>query len=494
MDVRLLPQQQLKVTPKQIAANYILQLSSAELQEVIDQELEENPALDLEDVQVCPLCGGELTGRVCLRCFGTGTRPAQSSYAQEDEPLEGASLTMRDEDDEDFDPIARAEAETTLGEYLTWNVRVLLPKRLHKVAEQIIGDLNELGYLDATLEEVANASGATVADAEQALRAIQSIEPWGVGARDTRECLLIQMDRLEELGEEVPPHARQIVSEHLRELGEHKFGDVAQALRISRDEVQAAWEWVKTNLNPYPANAFAQGPAGDLGGQRSALRPDVIILKNEEGEFEVEVIESRRFSLRVNPVYRQLVGQLQSVKNGDGQPTGQPMNDQERQHVREYVTRAKFFIDNINQRRQTMARITQVIVECQREFLEQGIQHLRPLTRAEVGERIGMHESTVSRATAGKFVLLPTGQVVPFSLFFTASLGVKDVIKGIIEAEDHTRPFSDQEIVEKLREDHGIRLARRTVAKYREELQILPARLRKRDLVQSAGVATRSSA
>jgi RNA polymerase sigma-54 factor len=155
------------------------------------------------------------------------------------------------------------------------------------------------------------------------------------------------------------------------------------------------------------------------------------------------------------------------------------MNDQERQHIREYVTRAKFFIDNINQRRQTMARITAVIVECQHEFLEQGIQHLRPLTRAEIGERIGMHESTVSRATAGKYVLLPSGQVVPFSLFFTASLGVKDVIKNVIDAEDRGRPFSDQEIVEKLRVDHGIRLARRTVAKYREELQILPARLRK---------------
>ena len=156
-----------------------------------------------------------------------------------------------------------------------------------------------------------------------------------------------------------------------------------------------------------------------------------------------------------------------------------PMNDDDRQHIREYVTRAKFFIDNINQRRQTILRITEVIVDCQLEFLEHGIQSLRPLTRAEVGERIGMHESTVSRATAGKFVLLPSGQVVPFAMFFTASLGTKDVIKEIIEAEDEGRPFSDQEIVEKLADKHGIKLARRTVAKYREELKILPARLRK---------------
>jgi len=169
--------------------------------------------------------------------------------------------------------------------------------------------------------------------------------------------------------------------------------------------------------------------------------------------------------------------QVQAARREGADPV--LMSDQERQHIRDYVTRAKFFIDNINQRRQTIARISEVIVDCQRDFLASGIQSLRALTRAEVGERIGMHESTVSRATAGKFVLIPSGQVVAFSVFFTASLGVKDVIKQIIENEDRSRPYSDQEIVEKLRNESGIRLARRTVAKYREELQILPARLRK---------------
>jgi len=159
----------------------------------------------------------------------------------------------------------------------------------------------------------------------------------------------------------------------------------------------------------------------------------VIIYKEENGDIKVEVIESRRFSLRVNPVYRQLVGQVQAARR-EGTETV-PMSDQDRQHIKDYVTRAKFFIDNINQRRQTILRITEVIVECQHDFLVKGVQSLRPLTRAEVGERIGMHESTVSRATAGKFVLLPSGQVIPFATFFTASLGVKDVIKDIIE--DH---------------------------------------------------------
>jgi RNA polymerase sigma-54 factor len=386
---------------------------------------------------------------------------------------------QRDEEDDELDPIVRAEAEQTLAEYLSWNARVLLPKRLHEVAEYIIGNLNDFGYLEMTLEDVASTMKCSVADAAEVLKTIQGIEPWGIGARDTRECLLIQIDHLSEIGEEVPEHARAIVADHLRELGEHKFGDISQGLRITREEVQKAWDWVKQSLNPYPAHAFAAGPDGtSIGGRQVALRPDVIIVRNEKGDFEVEVIESRRFSLRVNPVYRQLVGQLQAARSaGAATPT---MTDDERQHIKQYVTRAKFFIDNINQRRQTIGRITDVIVECQKDFLERGVQSLRPLTRAEVGERIGMHESTVSRATAGKFVLLPAGEVIPFSTFFTASLGVKDVIKNIIEAEDHSRPYSDQEIVEKLSEEHGIRLARRTVAKYREELQILPARLRKR--------------
>ncbi|HZP97291.1 MAG TPA: RNA polymerase factor sigma-54 [Candidatus Limnocylindria bacterium] len=477
MDLRLLPQQQLKVTPKQIAANYILQLSSMELQDVISQELSENPALDLEETTVCPLCGEPLQGRICLNCFGLASKAPRDEDV-EAEPLEGTSLMRRD-DDEELDPIVRAEAEQTLAEYLSWNVRVMLPARLHHVAEYLIGNIDDNGRLDGiTLEDAAKSTKSSLEDVERVHRAILSIEPWGIGARDTRECLLAQIEHLEEIGERVPPHTKQLVAQQLRALGEHKYGDIAQALRITREEVQTASDYIKEVLNPFPAHAFTAGPGGtSVGGREVGLRPDVMILKDENGEFHVEVIESRRFSLRVNPVYRQLVAQAQAARRDGGESV--PMSDHDRRHIRDYVTRAKFFIDNINQRRQTIARITEVIVECQREFLENGIQSLRPLTRAEVGERIGMHESTVSRATAGKFVLIPSGQVVPFAVFFTASLGVKDVIKRIIENEDRSRPYSDQEIAEKLRSDNGIILARRTVAKYREELQILPARLRK---------------
>jgi RNA polymerase sigma-54 factor len=475
---QLLPQLQLKVTPKQIAANYILQLSSLQLQEVISQELAENPALEQTETAACPLCGTPLTGRVCTNCFGTPSSNV-THYDDDTQPLEGTSLLGRDEEDDEYDPIVRAEAEQTLSEYLLWNLRATLPRSHHSVAEYLVGSLNENGYLDISMDEVLAATGAERRTAEQTLRALQSIEPIGIGARDTRECLLLQLDHLAEQGI-VHPNARAIVSDHFRELGEHKFGEIAQAFRISREEVQEAWDFIKTNLNPFPAHGWAIGPEGVVGEREVSLRPDVLIRRTETGDYEVEVIESRRFMLRVNPVYRDLVRQIHAARGSGGNgSTGPQLDDKARHHVREYVTRAKFFIDNINQRRQTISRITETIVECQRDFLDQGVQHLRPLTRAEVAERIGMHESTVSRATAGKFAMLPDGKVVPFSMFFTASLGVKDVIRNLIGEEDPRRPYSDREIVEKLKQE-GIILARRTVAKYREEMKILPARLRKR--------------
>jgi len=223
---------------------------------------------------------------------------------------------------------------------------------------------------------------------------------------------------------------------------------------------------VKGNLNPYPTAAFTAAISGD--SSRTLIRPDVLI-RDIDGELTVEVVESRRFSLQVAPIYSSLSSTLRSADT----------TEDEKQHVRQYVGRAKFFIDNINRRRATIQRIAEALVDRQHDYLLHGVQHLVQLTRAEVGELIGMHESTVSRATAEKYVLIPSGEVVPFSHFFTASLGVKDQIKRMIEAEDVAHPLSDQEIADALAGD-GIALARRTVAKYRDELQILPARLRHR--------------
>jgi RNA polymerase sigma-54 factor len=296
---------------------------------------------------------------------------------------------------------------------------------------------------------------------------MKGLEPIGIGSRSIAESLLAQVEYLRERGDfDVPPHIEAVVADHLSDLGERRFRDVAAAIGATQREVIAVWEFVKANLNPYPTAAFTAAVSDE--GARTIVRPDVLI-RDAEGKLVVEVVESRRFSLHVAPIYSRLSAKLRATDTTEA----------DKEHVRRYVGRARFFIDNINRRRATVQRITEALVDYQRDYLLHGVQHLVPLTRAEVGERIGMHESTVSRATAEKFVMIPSGEVVPFSHFFTASLGVKDQIRKMIEAEDPRHPRSDQEIADALAEE-GVALARRTVAKYRDELEILPARLRHR--------------
>jgi RNA polymerase sigma-54 factor len=390
----------------------------------------------------------------------------QAQPTVDDLPADGPQR-LRDEA-EDLDPIARAEAEFTLDEHLTWNLYALLPSRLHPIADYIIGALDETGFLTESDEDLCAATGATRDELEQVLGAMRGLEPIGIGSRSITESLLAQIAHLRENDDEVevPRIAEEVVRDHLQRLGERKFREIAVALGVDTDEVVACWEFVKSNLNPYPTSAFTAAVTG--GGSRSIIRPDVLI-REVDGELLVEVVESRRFSLRVAPIYSSLSSQLRTAE----------ATEDEKQHVREYVGRAKFFIDNINRRRATMQRIAECLCERQHDYLLHGVQHLVPLTRAEVGELIGMHESTVSRATADKYVMIPSGEVVPFSHFFTASLGVKDQIRKMIEAEDVSNPYSDQEIAELLLGE-GVAIARRTVAKYRDELKILPARLRHR--------------
>jgi RNA polymerase sigma-54 factor len=464
---QLQPVMQVKVTPKQIAANYILQMSSVELQEAIAQELDENPALEMQELPTCPICGTPIAGNYCTECMPRKAPDEDGAMLQSADDLPGDGATrLRDEADE-FDPIARAEADFTLEDHLTWNLHALLPSRLHPVADHVIGALDSNGFLTETDAEIAAATGVEPADVALVLEAMKGLEPIGIGSRSITESLLAQIEYLREQGEiAIPEHAEAVVGEHLAELGERRFREVGAAIGTTQREVVVVWEFVKANLNPYPTAAFTAAVSGDSA--RTLIRPDVLI-RHIDGELKVEVVESRRFSLRVAPIYSTLSSQLRSKDT----------TEDEKQHVRQYVGRAKFFIDNINRRRATIQRIAEALVDRQRDYLLHGVQHLVPLTRAEVGELIGMHESTVSRATAEKYVMIPSGEVVPFSHFFTASLGVKDQIKRMIEAEDPAHPLSDQEIADALGEE-GIALARRTVAKYRDELQVLPARLRHR--------------
>ncbi len=461
-----LPQQTMKVSPRLVAANHILQLSSMELQQAIASELEENPALELIDIPTCPTCGTQLQGSICPVCIRRQKPDNQLLDGPDanDEPYYGQNLRSSDEE---FDPITQVAAEVSLPERLLTEMRAVVQPELMHVAEYLVGNLDEKGYLSCSIEEAAYDCAAEEYEVDLVLKMLQSLEPPGIGARTLRECLLIQLEYLDTLGVH-QPFAQEIIGTHLTELGEHKFSKIAQDLRISSDVVSDVWEFIKRELNPHPAHEFTSS-AGHQDGREtrsSYVLPDVII-SERDGQFDVEVVESKRFLLRVSPVYSQISADLER--------DGERYSDDEKRHIQQYVARAKLFIANINQRRQTIHRITSCLVDCQQDFLSKGVRHLKPLTRAAVASKLGIHESTVSRATASKFVMLPNGEVIPFSNFFTASLSIKDVIEELIENEK--APLTDAEIAERLAQ-RGIHVARRTVAKYRMQLKILPSSLR----------------
>ncbi|MHB1132106.1 MAG: RNA polymerase factor sigma-54 [Chloroflexota bacterium] len=459
-------QQQMKVSPRLVAASYILELSSLELQQAITQELADNPAMEMVEATRCPVCGGQMEGNVCPHCLAErrtleDARNAQSETGDDYVPTSGLSSSG----EEEFDPLTQVAAQMTLEERLLSEMQSLLPAEDMPIAEFLVGNLDENGYLRASVQETAELFDVGKAQVEAILSLLQSLDPIGIGARDLRECLLIQIDYLEQQNL-THPLAREVIKRHLTQLGEHKFGRIASEMGISTEEVASVWDFIKRHLNPYPAQGYGTPEPGPNEPISTYVMPDVIITRGDLG-YDVDVVESKRFILRLSPIYNQLSAELERGN--------ERFSDEERKHIQQYVSRAKLFIANINQRRQTIQRITTTIVDEQKEFLELGIRHLRPLTRAQVASRLGMHESTVSRATASKYVMLPDSRVIPFSDFFTASLSVKDVIKEMIDLE--STPLTDQEIAEKL-DGVGIHVARRTVAKYREQLNILPSSLR----------------
>ncbi|HLZ26609.1 MAG TPA: RNA polymerase factor sigma-54 [Chloroflexota bacterium] len=469
LDQNLAPQygaqQTLKVSARLVAANHVLELSSQALQQAIATELHDNPALELVEVPTCGVCGTALHGSICPNCIQRQKTGPQAAGVGDAASNFDDLRDRRGSEDDEFDPLTRVASEQTLAEKLLADLGAILASADLPIAEYLIGSLDDKGYLGARLENIAYELGTDVDAVQAVLRVLQAQDPVGIGARNLRECLLLQLDHLAERGLS-QPFAREIVSLYLTELGEHKFARIAADLKISTEQVSDAWEFVKQKLNPHPAHGFSPTNASDRDTRAMYITPDVVITRGSDG-FEVDVVESHRFALRVNPLYTRLAADL---RRG-----AESMSPEEKQHVQQYAGRAKMFIANITQRRQTMFKITTCIVEQQRAYLEHGVRALQPLSRARIAQQIGLHESTVSRATASKYVMLPNGEVIPYAHFFTPSLGVKDVLKEVIEKEG--RPMSDSDIVARLQEQ-GIHIARRTVAKYRAQLKILPSGLR----------------
>ncbi len=472
--------QQLVMTPQLQQAIKLLQLSRLELEELISQELQENPALEeglpeeTEGAQEAMVAGEAEISETALpevkRELSTadkiGTLDWQEYMDSHSNSVHG-SLTAEASRDEDEGPPSWENTLTkknSLEDHLVWQLRLSkLGEREETIGLYIIGNLDENGYLTLSLEELCQATGATPEEAETVLKQIQFFDPVGVAARDLRECLLIQIENLS-LGGSL---AARIVSDHLPQLESKRYEKLARELGVSVEEVLEAF-YVIVSLEPRPARGFEEEEV-------RTIIPDVSVEKIDD-EYVVFLNDDGIPRLRVSSLYRRLVGQ-------EGEE-----EEHARQYLQEKVRAATWLIKSIQQRQQTLYRVTQSIFKFQRDFLELGVRHLKPMVLKDVAEDIGMHESTVSRATANKYVHTPQG-LFELKYFFqsglksgngedVASESVKDKIRSIISTEDPKKPYSDQYIAGLLGQE-SIDIARRTVAKYREAMGILPSSKRR---------------
>ncbi len=510
-----------KLAPHLIQANTLLQCSTTELQQVIEQEHQENPALDsLSDGPDmseggCRLCPGSRIGS-CAHCpFSRESHPLSESGLSErsrdddagpsldeslavlaargEETAEDERLAARAENEfgqsgEDsegeFDPLLLARTQTTLAEQLLMHLRATsqTPQEV-LVAEYLVDSLNERGWLQIDVDEACAVLRVPCRLITQGLERLQACDPPGVGARDLRECLLLQMRHLRDEGDEqaFDSLALTLLTHHWDAFIQRRFGPLARKLNVTPKRIEAATDFIVKKLKPNPAAGFRMPWDHHQNGQSRGIRPDVIIKRSGIG-FTVEVLGFDNTTLQVNPYYRGLYDAIRASRHG-----GEPARDgavrlsaDHQKHVIAYVERANMFLKNLQQRKRTIQKITMALIECQQGFLETGQRSfLRPLTRTHLAKMVGMHESTVSRALLYKYVQLPTQDVVSFDVFFENAVTLKGIIATLVSEETPGLPLSDQALVDALKE-HGFNVARRTVVKYREEMRISASYLRRR--------------
>jgi len=452
---------EMRPSPSLIQFAEILQLSGLDLQQVIQQAVAENPALELAEADLCPACGDPLLpGGTCLRCRRGEDLAGEAARA----------LVEPDSEAEAFDVLTSIADQRSLHEYLLSELAMVLDAADMPIAEYLVGELDDRGFLETSLDLAGHSLGVAPARVERVLAALQSVGPLGIGARSVEECLRLQLDRWAEAGVTCPL-ARELITEHLEALGRGQYAQLARQLGGSAEDVIAARDFIRTHLRPYPIAEETDLSPWDRQTGPGFIAPDVIVRYGKgDDDLEIEVIESRRYRLSISPMYRELVARLES-----GQAPRAGLSAREGAHIHSQVHQARQFLGHIRDRRETLHRVTAYVMARQTAFLRHGPRHLLPLTRAEVAEALALHESTISRATAGKYVLLPSQQVVAFSTFFKAALSVQDVLREIVAGEPH--PLTDTELAEALAA-RGYPIARRTVAKYREQMGILPSSLR----------------
>jgi RNA polymerase sigma-54 factor len=467
----LQPKLHLRVAQKQILTPGLVQMVSVlalnrlELREMINQEIMANPVL--EELPEEGVAAENYTDEAFLK-KETEKVPETEAPNPFDEFDFGSFFTQyldtgaeraagsehEEIEKPSFEKFLSSPA--SLADHLTWQLSVgICTETVRKIAEAIIGNLDENGYLTATLDEIAQSGNYTMEDVEEALAMVEEFDPPGVGARDLRECLLLQLKVLD------PQNtlAHDIISEHLKLLQNNQLKEVSRAVNRPIEVVKRAIDVIK-RLDPKPGLRYNKT-------EPRLVEPDVQFRK-VDGEWQVFMNDDDLPQLRLNPTYRRLLARDAADRDV-------------RNYVKERFTAAIQLMKNIEQRKHTILRVCQSILRRQGEYLDYGPDHLKPMMIKEVAEEVGVHPSTVSRAVANKYVHTPQG-VLELRSFFSESvngpqgaemslLSLKRRVKQMIEAEDSTHPLTDEQITKKL-SDEGIHVTRRTVAKYREDLRI----------------------
>ncbi len=466
------------MTPQLRQAIKILQLPRGELDTLIDEELAENPVVERVTEDEAIFDDGHGNGEEPPRTDTKDTNNNKdkidwqtylSTYNNNNDmpalPPTGGEDADGERPNAPEDRLPRTES---LAEHLIWQLRFrTLTETQEHLASLIIGNLDVDGYLEAGVEELAESAGVSPDEVERVLQIIQSCDPIGVGARDLQECLLLQLNTPQQEGEAIKePLLRlttTIVRQHLQALEGRRYDRLAKALNVPEEEIQRAVKLIMA-LEPKPGRNYGDG---DI----RYVTPDVHVHKIGD-EYIVTLNEEGLPRLKVSNSYRHLLTQGGEAK----------------EYVQEKLRAAAWLIKSIHQRQHTLLMVAESLVKFQQDFLNYGVSHMRPLVLRDVADDIGTHESTVSRAIAGKYIATPRG-LYPLKKFFTTGLkshygqdvsaeSVKAQIRELIGQEDPHKPLSDEEIAKALARSH-IKIARRTVAKYREGLNILSSAKRK---------------
>jgi len=455
--------QKLVMTATLQQAIKLLPLSRLELIQKVHQEILENPFLEevaTQETSDTELANAEL--------------PQETSQDSEEFEVDWEAYLQDFSTNPDYVPTiskevpsleATLKSETSLAEHLLWQLSLTVHDELEKqIGTYLIGNIDDDGYLQCQTEEVAMVFGGEEEQISVVLEVIQSFDPPGVGARDLQESLLIQLHHLE-LDDSL---AWKIVQQYLSQLDERYFQKIAKSFGVTINDVIAAVGLIRT-LDPKPGSRF-NSPRVEY------IVPDVVVVKVDD-DYQVILNEDGMPSLRINALYQNV------LRQNDG------MQSDTREYLEEKFRSAIWLMKSVEQRRQTLLRVTKSLCKFQRKFLDKGLAYLKPLVLKDVADDIGMHESTVSRVTTNKYVYTPQG-VFELKFFFhsglesldgdaMSSVSVKDIIRKAVVAEDARKPLTDQQLMMIL-EAKGVKIARRTIAKYRQELHIAPASRRKR--------------